>query len=83
MKGVHFHQIPPPRNCLSLGREYQTRHVHDWAVGHVLSGNPFRVVEGECAGMHRYLHLDMENFLRRLRCVHIQPNWVVRRLRAQ
>src|SRR5580704_5362112 len=75
MNREHFHQVPPPRNRLSAAAEFHPRHFNDRPVRHVLPRNPFRVIQSQRPSRHRNLHMRMQNFLRRLRCIHHQPYW--------
>ena len=74
MNREHLHQIAPPRNRFSAGAEFHSRHLNDRPVRHVLAGNPFRVIQSQRTGLHRNLHMGVQNFLRSLARIHRQPN---------
>src|ERR1700720_2673295 len=69
MNGEAVEQIATPFKRLPAGAKLQSGEIDDWAVGRVLAGNPFRVVESEIAGAGGNLEGGVENFARRGGCI--------------
>ena len=67
--GESVEQIAAPFQGLTVGFEEESGEIDDRAIGGVLTGNPFRVVEREVTGACGYLQRGMENFARCVRGV--------------
>ena len=74
MEGKGIHQIPPPGERLSRGRELQPGHVDDRPGRGMLTGNPLGIVEHQRPGAHRNLEVGMDDLLRRARGVHFDAD---------
>src|ERR1700733_5948852 len=63
MEREHFNEITAPGNFFASGAEVKAGEIGDGAVGRVLAGNPFGVVESEVAGLHGDNFSGVDDFL--------------------
>ena len=56
----------PPFQNLPVAQKPQPREIDNWTIGRMFAGNPFRIIERECAGGGWNRKLRVEDFARSL-----------------
>ncbi len=79
MEEVHFVQIAPPAQSLSVSEELQPCEISDGAGWTMLAGNPLGKNQLDVTSRHRNLQLRMQDFFWRVRGVHHELDRLRRR----